>query len=119
MPNPLFIGCLLLLVQAQIAWSAVNGMSSEYSLVSSKTINAPVSKRILHWSIAFPAVATDSVIMNESMPDPNPVVDELPDAEFVELYNNGSHTVNAQGWVLNQKAIPDFFDTRWWVYYSL
>ena len=108
MPNPLFIGCLLLLVQAQVAWSAVNGMSSECSLMSSKTINAPVSKRILHWSIAFPAVATDSVVINELMPDPNPVVDGLPDAEFVELYNNGSHTVNAQGWALNQKAIPDF-----------
>ena len=108
MPNPLFIGSLLLLVQAQIAWSAVNGISSKCSSMSSVTINAPVSKRILHWSITFPAVATDSVVINELMPDPNPVVDGLPDAEFVELYNNGSHTVNAQGWALNQKAIPDF-----------
>ena len=108
MLKPLFIGCLLLLVQAHTVWSAADNFGPNRFSMSPITIDVAVSERILHRSLLFPKVLTDSVIINELMPDPNPVVNGLPDAEFVELYNMGRNTVNAQGWTLNQKAIPAF-----------
>ena len=46
------------------------------------------------------------VVINELMPDPNPVVATLPDAEFVELYNRGTHSVQLENWTLNDKVLP-------------
>ena len=108
MRNPLFIGCLLLLAQAQVARSAMSHLESKHSSRSLIAVNTTVSKEVLHHRLNFPEMLADSVVINELMPDPNPVVDGLPDAEFVELYNNGSHTINAKGWAFNQKVIPDF-----------
>ena len=108
MLKPLFVGCLLLLVQAHTAWSAADNFGPNRFSMSPITVDVAVSERMLHRSLLLPKALTDSVIINELMPDPNPVVNGLPDAEFVELYNMGRNTVNAQGWTLNQKAIPAF-----------
>lgn len=48
------------------------------------------------------------VVINELMPDPNPVVDALPDAEFVELYNRSPHPFQLEDWTLNGKALPEY-----------
>ncbi len=48
------------------------------------------------------------VVINEFMPDPNPVVATLPDAEFIELHNRSSHPFQLQHWTLNEKALPKY-----------
>ena len=47
------------------------------------------------------------VIVNELMPDPNPVASDLPEAEFIELYNRSAHPFSLQGWTVNDKLLPD------------
>ena len=48
------------------------------------------------------------VVINEWMADPNPVVTNLPEAEFIELYNPSAHPFQLQGWTLNNKPLPDY-----------
>lgn len=55
-----------------------------------------------------PVVASfREVVINEFMPDPNPVVG-LPDAEFVELFNTTEQTINLENWNLSGGTIPNF-----------
>ena len=58
----------------------------------------------------FVATATQwqDVIINEWMPDPNPVVADLPEAEFIELYNRSDHPFQLQDWTLNGKSLPNY-----------
>ena len=58
----------------------------------------------------FVAVAAQwqDVVINEWMPDPNPVVSDLPEAEFAELYNRSRHPFQLQQWTLNDKRLPDY-----------
>lgn len=62
------------------------------------------------WQFRY-LVAVDAqwqdVIVNEWMPDPNPVVSDLPEAEFIELYNRSAHPFSLQGWTVNDKVLPD------------
>jgi len=50
----------------------------------------------------------NDVIISELMPDPNPVKNDLPDAEFVEIYNRSEHPFDLQDWSLNGKALPSY-----------
>ncbi|MEQ9440480.1 MAG: lamin tail domain-containing protein [Cyclobacteriaceae bacterium] len=50
----------------------------------------------------------NSVVVSELMPDPNPVKVDLPDAEYVELYNRSEHPFDLQGWTLNGKSLPPY-----------
>ena len=51
------------------------------------------------------------VLIHEIMADPNPPV-ELPDAEYVELFNAGDQNFNLAGWTLdngsNEGELPDY-----------
>ena len=38
------------------------------------------------------------VVFNELMPDPNPVIANLPEAEYIELYNTSGFSINLEDW---------------------
>ena len=61
----------------------------------------------LHYFVAVDAQWQD-IVINEWMPDPNPVVSNLPEAEFIELYNRSPHPFQLQRWTLNDKQLPEY-----------
>ncbi|MEM9673259.1 MAG: lamin tail domain-containing protein [Bacteroidota bacterium] len=50
----------------------------------------------------------NDVVISELMPDPNPVKVDLPDAEFIELYNRSEHPFDLQNWTLNDKPLSSY-----------
>jgi hypothetical protein len=62
-------------------------------------------------SFSWHLIKENDVIINEIMADPNPAVD-LPEAEYLELYNKSSFPVNVNGWQLRVantvKEMPAF-----------
>lgn len=50
--------------------------------------------------ISFFIPELGDILFTELMPDPSPVVSNLPDAEYIELYNNSDFSINIEGWYL-------------------
>lgn len=52
------------------------------------------------------------VLFNELMPDPNPPVNDLPDSEFIELYNRSQKYFQLGGWELvnttTVRTLPEY-----------
>lgn len=52
---------------------------------------------------AFSQFQYGDIVINELMPDPTPVV-ELPDQEFVEIFNTTNQTINVGGWRISDRT---------------
>lgn len=96
---------------AVLSWNdpLVNGAQSVLTVRGVADEAGNTIKDTTLWFHYFVEVAAQwqDVVINEIMPDPNPVVTTLPDAEFIELYNRSAHPFQLQGWTLNDKALPE------------
>ena len=52
----------------------------------------------------FPPVHLHDLVINELMPDPSPTVD-LPESEFIELFNSQLFPMNVENWVLRISGV--------------
>jgi len=50
-------------------------------------------------------VKTGDIIINEVLGDPSPSI-ELPEAEYIELFNKTNYTIDISGYTLNENSIP-------------
>ncbi len=66
----------------------------------------PNSQEMYQYLVFEEAMEFD-VVINEFMPDPNPVI-ALPDAEYVELYNRSSKFINLENWELDGQVLGSF-----------
>ncbi len=78
-----------------------NFTSADYTLTVNniEDLNGNIAEPIvLNFSIFIPDQAQPrEVLISEFMADPSPVL-ELPDAEYVEIYNNSNKTFDLEGW---------------------
>ncbi|REE00515.1 lamin tail domain-containing protein [Marinoscillum furvescens] len=84
--------------------------NTDYTLAIEGVINALANSQpdsLGAWVAVRTASDYRSMLITEIMADPTPVVG-LPDAEYVELYNPNSHSVNVGGFTLNDKVLDSF-----------
>lgn len=90
--------------------SLTNGTTYTLTIENVEDVNGnaiiPDSQENFQYLVFEEAVEFD-VVINEFMPDPNPVIG-LPDAEFVELYNRSSKYFNLENWTLDGQTLPAF-----------
>lgn len=101
------------IVQITLANAMTNGTTYNLTVVNvedlSGNIMAPAFLSFTYF-VTEPASVRD-IVINEFIPDPNPVVN-MPDAEFVELYNASQKYINIGGWKITDGSsngtIPAF-----------
>lgn len=53
--------------------------------------------------IAFITPRFQDLVFTEIMPDPNPVVDALPEEEYIEIFNASAYTIHLENWYLQRE----------------
>jgi hypothetical protein len=80
----------------------------QISHVQDLTGNALASaEKSFRYFVPSPVQRKD-IIFTEVMADPTPVV-QLPEAEYLELYNRSAHPIDLQGWTLTDGGTPAIF----------
>lgn len=94
--------------RVQLTWSSNFTENINYRLIASNikdvagnTLNADT----VFFTYTIPK--TGSIVINEIMADPSPVVG-LPDAEYLELYNNTNNPVSLSGWTISDATSTAF-----------
>ena len=54
-----------------------------------------------------PSAGWQEAVINEWMPDPNPVVADLPEAEYIEVHNPTARSLPLNNWQINGRRLPD------------
>ncbi|MEQ8469964.1 MAG: lamin tail domain-containing protein [Marinoscillum sp.] len=94
--------------QVTVSWSELYNSSYDLTIsgVSNNDQNSTSDQLELSFAISK-ATAERSILINEFLADPTPVVG-LPDAEYIELYNPTSHSVNLEDFALSGETIPAY-----------
>jgi hypothetical protein len=103
-----------MLTCVQLVLSAPLTVASTYTLTVSNISDCSgnaLSPATISFSYYIPQQY--DVTINEIMADPDPVVNTLPDYEYIELYNKTAFPININNWTLtvgtNTKVLPDVF----------
>ena len=95
-----------------LTWETPLANGSVYSLtigsIQDEAGNTLVDTTLQFRYFVEVAAQWQDVVINEWMPDPNPVVTDLPEAEFIELFNQSAYPFRLQGWTLNDKSLPNY-----------
>ena len=90
--------------------SLVNGQTYILTINNVEDLNGNVididSQERFQYLVFEEADAFD-VVINEFMADPDPAIG-LPNAEYVELYNNSTKYFNLENWTLDGHILPEF-----------
>jgi hypothetical protein len=87
----------------QVKLQAAMNTNTTYTLNISTAFldcNANQSAAVTNYSFSQSPASLYSLLINEIMADPSPVVSNLPEAEFIELFNKNSFPVNLNGYTL-------------------
>jgi len=102
------------LVHIQLASPLTNGTEYTFTSIGITDISNNVAgEQTLPFQYLIGEIpAVGDVIINEFMADPSPVV-ELPEAEFVEIYNRSNKIFNLTGWKLGDNATFGTIQSGW------
>jgi hypothetical protein len=89
----------------------VNGKYQQIEVFGLTDINGNTANDTLFFYFLYMPQAND-IIISELMPDPDPPVG-LPNAEFVELYNNSPFPINLKGWTISDGSSTAAFTDCW------
>lgn len=88
-----------------------NGKNHQIELFGLTDVNGNIANDTLLFHF-FYMPQTNDIVITELMPDPDPPAG-LPNAEFVELYNNSPFAINLQGWTITDGSSTATFGEYW------
>jgi len=97
---------------AETSNSFFNGINNEFEVKGVADLAGNIMPDTIFSIFYFSETATlpNDVIITEIMADPNPEI-ELPEAEYIELYNASANPKNLKNWILEDATGRTFLDS--------